>query len=203
MVSRAVQRGLLMDADHVYRVNSWRITMVLMPALTTGDDSYRFSAVCKDFRESFLHLTASSDPIQCSLRGVDPVPDQPNERLAIERMLAITSFLETAACSRCYSRQWARQPVDAVFAALKQVPSLMQSPVHPDASANTNDDSDDVRMRQKMNVMWVHIKERVDSACTALATAQRKHASYSGPHTVRTLNSSAHPIRSKHVGVLR
>ena len=86
---------------------------------------------------------------------------------------AIFVCLETA--FRLYHWSWAKQPCDTVYACASE------------RRLNFSDDS----------------SESLDVLTMAITAAQRKDASWSGPQTIRTYNSTAHPLLSKNVGLLR
>ena len=84
-------------------------------------------------------------------------------------------FVCLDAAFRLYHWSWAKQPCDTVYACASE------------RRLNFSDDS----------------RESLDALTMAITAAQRKDTSWSGPQTIRTYNSTAHPLLSKNVGLLR
>ena len=102
------------------------------------------------------------------------IPIKQRESLIIHRVNAIINCMRTA--FKLYStRPWSKQPVDVMFTS-----------------------SADVRLHLPLGV-----RETMDTLITLLRNTQRKNASFTGPMTIRTFNSTAHPLRSSKNDILK
>ena len=96
------------------------------------------------------------------------------ESMMKRRLKAIINCMKTA--FKLYStRPWSKQPVDSLFTSASDV---------------------------RLHVPLVE-REAMDELITILRNTQRKNDSYTGPTTIRTFNSTAHPLRSSKFDVLR
>ena len=108
------------------------------------------------------------------LEGLVSVSTEQREALLKLRLKALMSCMKTA--FKLYSsRPWSKQPVDGLFTS-----------------------ASDVRLHVPLSE-----REVLDELITTLRSTQRRNASYTGPMTIRTFNSTAHPLRSSKFDILK
>jgi hypothetical protein len=174
------RKDRIRDPSHRYELETFYILVCLRASLAT-DDSYTFNKACSELKaiiiETFTddkHATSSSSS---SCISSSDQSDKPSVNQASAQVLnrenAIFVCLETA--FRLYHWSWAKQPCDTVYACAAE------------RRLHFSDDS----------------RESLDTLTMAITAAQRKDSSWSGPQTIRTYNSTAHPLLTKNVGILR
>ena len=147
--------------------------LVCIRASLSTDDSFTYNKACIDLKALIIQ-TAVCDKSDSAQTQSEEVDREMISASNIEnRENAIFVCLDTA--FRLYHWSWAKQPCDTVYAC---------------ASERRLYFSDDSR-------------ESLDVLTMAITAAQRKDTSWSGPQTIRTYNSTAHPLLSKNVGILR
>ena len=107
--------------------------------------------------------------------GVDSLSQSSiTDKLLIERRKESILGVMTSAL-RQYKRQWAKQPVELLFRA----------------AASTRVSFEGSQL------------EALDELTNTMTREQRANTANIGPRTIRTYDSTAHPLRQKNVGVLR
>lgn len=179
------KRSCLKEKKNSYLVETYYILVCLNASLAT-DDSYTFNKACNELKAIVTQMSSCSSSgscyeetqIQtieekCTTESNEIDVDMISKSAKMKRENAILICLETA--FRIYHWTWAKQPCDAVYACAAE--------------------------------RRLHFSEEsrvgLDTLTTAITTAQRKDTSWSGPQTIRTYNSTAHPLLSKNVGLLR
>lgn len=162
---------------HNYRILTF-ILYGLHHNLLITDDSFQFSKACRGISDiiqnSFISFNVTND--KQFLLFYDEDDDQ-NEMtqydINIERQKVILLCIEVA--GEHYHLAWARQPIDSLITILSEYKQYF-----------------DIDMIEQLN-----------NIVAKMTLTKRKTASYSGPVTIRTYNSTAHPLSSKKAGVLR
>jgi hypothetical protein len=173
------RKDRISEPAHRFQLETFYALVCLRASLAT-DDSYTFNKACSELKaiiiQTFIDDKNASSSSSSSISS-DDQSDKPSVSQAsaqvVNRENAIFVCLETA--FRLYHWSWAKQPCDTVYACAAE------------RRLHFSDDS----------------RESLDTLTMAITAAQRKDTSWSGPQTIRTYNSTAHPLLSKNVGILR
>jgi hypothetical protein len=190
-----------------FQIITWHLQTNIAHQLHTTDDPYLFNRCCQfithEFNENYLvkkYDIENTDPIptaeDASLPSADPIPTAEDASLVTtssastvddpfffsnetkrSRLEAILFCLQI--CYQVYLRSgWTKQPIESLYLHITQRRLLLPS--------------DDLR-------------ERLDDLSTQFTQKQRKKLSGTGGmiQTIRTYNSTAHPLRTKKIGILR
>lgn len=171
------RKDRICEPAHRYQLETFYVLVCLRASLAT-DDSYTFNKACSELKAIIIQ-TFTDDKNATSSSSISF--DDQSEKSSVSKVSAhvlnrenaIFVCLETA--FRLYHWSWAKQPCDAVYACAAE------------RRLHFSDDS----------------RESLDTLTMAITAAQRKDTSWSGPQTIRTYNSTAHPLLSKNVGILR
>ena len=184
------KKALLSDEKNCYKLETYYILVCLRANLAT-DDSYTFNKACNELKALIILMCSSSSSssdsssssavIDSEINTDDPASNDATvasieaqaKAAVVKRESAVLVCLDTA--FRIYHWTWAKQPCDALYACAAERRLLV------------TDES----------------RDGLDTLNMAITAAQRKDTSWSGPHTIRTHNSTAHPLLSKNVGLLR
>ena len=191
------KKALLSDEKNCYKLETYYILVCLRANLAT-DDSYTFNKACNELKALIILMCNSSSSSSSSnssssesssgsgvvdselssndhsTNGATEASIEAQAKAAVvKRESAVLVCLDTA--FRIYHWTWAKQPCDALYACAAERRLLF------------TDES----------------RDGLDTLNMAITAAQRKDTSWSGPHTIRTHNSTAHPLLSKNVGLLR
>jgi len=174
LVDLYLSRGSLFSTEERFQIETWHLLYSLKGALCC-DDSFRFSKACRTVEARFNNEEMfPPPPPPDSLDETHPQTFEPPTTLRRSRIAATLACLRVAL--PLYTRaQWAKQPLDQLFAVA--------------ASRRLEVDGDQ--------------REELDELTTKITLAKRKHDSGKPVQTVRTYNSTAHPLKTKHVGILR
>ena len=179
------KKSCLNEQKNFYLLETYYVLVCLSASLAT-DDSYSFNKACNELKAIITNMHSCGS----SRSGIDVSQNHTSEETSTtgskgikmeiisqsaksNRENAILICLEIA--FRIYHWTWAKQPCDAVYACAAERRLLFSE----------------------------EGREGLDLLTTAITTAQRKDNSWSGPQTIRTYNSTAHPLLSKNVGLLR
>ena len=147
--------------------------LVCIRASLSTDDSFTYNKACSDLKALIIQ-TAVCDKSDSAQTQFEVDREIVSASNMKNRENAIFVCLDTA--FRLYHWSWAKQPCDTVYACASE------------RRLNFSDDS----------------RESLDVLTMAITAAQRKDTtSWSGPQTIRTYNSTAHPLLSKNIGILR
>lgn len=172
------KKDRIREPAYRYQLESFYILVCLRASLAT-DDSYTFNRACSELKAIIIQTFEGDKSASSSSYSSSDVQSAKSPSVSqvsaqvLNRENAIFVCLETA--FRLYHWSWAKQPCDALYACAAERRLLF---------------SDDSR-------------ESLDTLTMAITAAQRKDTSWSGPQTIRTYNSTAHPLLSKNVGILR
>lgn len=174
------RKDRISEPAHRYQLETFYILVCLRASLAT-DDSYTFNKACSELKAIIIQMfsngntenSSSSSSALSSNDQADKLSVSQTSAQVLNRENALFVCLETA--FRLYHWSWAKQPCDTVYACAAE------------RRLNFSDDS----------------RESLDTLTMAITAAQRKDTSWSGPQTIRTYNSTAHPLLSKNVGILR
>ena len=168
--------------EHKFLIQNWFLLYSVREDLRC-DDSFQFSKACQYVSELFdceemfpvMKTVDYTDETQESnSRHVQGSVDTPGDALKKARVSATLSCLTTAL--PLYSRcMWAKQPLDQLF----KIVALRRLQVDDDQ------------------------REQVDELTTKITLARRKGISGKPAQTVRSYNSTAHPLKTKNVGLMR
>jgi hypothetical protein len=176
-----------------FQIITWHLQTNIAHQLHTTDDPYLFNRCCQfithEFNENYLVK-------KYDIENTDPIPTAEDASLVTtssastvddpfffsnetkrSRLEAILFCLQI--CYQVYLRSgWTKQPIESLYLHITQRRLLLPS--------------DDLR-------------ERLDDLSTQFTQKQRKKLSGTGGmiQTIRTYNSTAHPLRTKKIGILR
>jgi hypothetical protein len=213
------QHEALFHPQNQFEIRTWYLQTVIAPLLRGTDDSYLFNKSCKfvsnEFSENYFikkkqldgddETPPSDDPNNSSsllpsdlspLTDTSPPNDSINlsvvsvpppsaaadpyffsEEIKRSRLNAILLCLKI--CYQVYLRSgWTKQPIESLYLHITQ---------------------------RRLHIPFAELREQLDDLNTQLTQKQRKKLSGNGgvTQTIRTYNSSAHPLRTKKVGILR
>lgn len=157
-----------------FRVASWRLATSTRRGLSS-DDTLEFVKACKVLRNQIeeLHIFQPSPDT-----GLPPVTEfsKAEERHKTERLVAVLTCLTDA--FKQHKRGWAQQPLDEVFRAASE---------------------------RRFVFSDQYLLDQLDSLTSQWTAHRRKQAASGGgaARTVRTADSTTHPLRQKQIGILR
>ena len=163
--------------NYLYQLETFYTLVCLRAALAT-DDSFTYNKACIELK-AIITLIQRKNDIEMSSSSSGNVVTANSELNSISaedisnRENAIFVCLDTA--FRIYHWSWAKQPCDSIYACAAE------------GRLHFSDSS----------------RDALDALTMAITAAQRKDTSWSGPHTIRTYNSTSHPLHTKNVGILR
>ena len=177
-----------------FEIMSWYIQTVIVKELKRSDDSFQFQKICQFIQTEFqnnlferkqntlstdetiedVETKESNDILSSSPNLSDPFDYSDN----IKRHRLEVILLCLKICYQVYIRsRWAKQPVESLFFTVSQL---------------------------RLTIPYEDIRLRLDDINTKLIQYQRKLISGGNDiKTVRTYNSTAHPLTTKKIGVLR
>ena len=179
------KKSCLNEQKNLYLLETYYVLVCLSASLAT-DDSYSFNKACNELKAIITNMQSCGS----SSSGYDVGQNHTSEEIPTTGSNGIKSEIINQAAKwnkenailicleiafRIYHWSWAKQPCDAVYACAAE------------RRLHFSEES----------------REGLDTLTTAITTAQRKDNSWSGPQTIRTYNSTAHPLLSKNVGLLR
>lgn len=174
--------NLFSSSNHKYHVHTWYLRYFIRYELST-DDSFLFFKTCQPLKSCIESLPKDShEPMQPvevegELGGEDTV--LPTSDMYRQRLTVILECLTVA--YKSYFRAWAKPTLDNLF----ETAARHRRAFPPD------------------------LRESLDELTTSITHAQRKAAAlgedYAGgaTRTIRTYNSTAHPLLQKNTGILR
>jgi hypothetical protein len=120
-----------------------------------------------------VQFTKTCKQVQSLVDALQQPRDEEQDLLSERRQAGLLACMADA--YKLYKRQWARQPVDFLLkaGAIKRL-----------CFRGTQLDT-------------------MDNLTTAITLDQRASSSNTGPRTIRTYDSTAHPLRQKNIGILR
>lgn len=176
-----------------FQIKSWYIQTYIIKELKKSDDSFHFSKVCQfiqtEFQVNLFEDTTSSntettqDVINSDSKNSNDSENTNNpihfsDEIKKHRLEVILLCLKV--CYQIYSRsRWAKQPVESLYLTVSQ---------------------------WRLQIPYNDYRERLDEINTKLIQLQRKLISGGGGSdvkTIRTYNSTAHPLKTKKIGILR
>lgn len=172
-------RSDMFDLKQKFLVQNWYLRFVVAKDLSC-DDSFQFSKACRTVSELFENNIMF--PKTQTIDYIDP--DENADESEGEEKLMLSLKRERVAITVCclaiafpmYNRRdWARQPLDSLFRTVSQ-------------------------RRMKIDTEQ---RNDIDALVTKLTLAHRKNVSGKPVQTVRSYNSTSHPLQTKKVGVMR
>mmetsp|Transcript_34986 Transcript_34986/g.65313 ORF Transcript_34986/g.65313 Transcript_34986/m.65313 type:complete len:330 (+) Transcript_34986:22-1011(+) len=174
-----ISRKDCFSSQEVFEIQNWYLVYSVRNSLCC-DDSFKFSKACQMVSELFdcssmFPVTVTVDYSQEGEDGTPTTDDSaPTAVLKRDRVTATLQCLRAA--QPLYTRAlWAKQPLDKLVAIVVQ----RRLQLDPDQ------------------------REQLDDLSTSFALAKRKAVSGKPTQTVRAFNSTAHPLQTKKVGILR
>lgn len=178
-----------------FQIHTWYLQYYIVNLIKTTDDPYLFNRACQfitnEFNENYLvkKQQQQHDEINSLPSENESMKNENVEILNAEdpfyfsddmkrlRLNVILLCLKT--CYHVYLRSgWTKQPIESLFLHVTQ---------------------------RRLLIPYEDIREQLDNLNTDFTQKQRKRLSGNGGavQTIRTYNSTAHPLRTKKVGILR
>lgn len=183
LVSLYDARGDLFSSKQRFQLQTWFLLYSVKNSLLC-DDSFRFCRACQVvselFQVMFPAIVTADYSEDAKKKDNEEDKDEGEEdkepSAALKRDRTAATLVCLAAALPLYSRTlWAKQPLDKLFAAVAQHRLLLPSDQ----------------------------REQLDELTTAITLTRRKAVSGKPAQTVRAFNSTAHPLKTKKVGLLR
>jgi hypothetical protein len=179
-----------------FQITTWYLQTTIAHQLQTTDDPYLFNKCCQfvtsEFNENYFVKKQNVDEIESEdnsssvplvtavTMSDDSTLEDPylfSNEMKRSRLEALLFCLQL--CYQVYLRSgWTKQPIESLYLHITQ---------------------------RRLLIPYEDLRERLDDLNTQFTHKQRKRLSGTGGmiQTIRTYNSTAHPLRTKKVGVLR
>lgn len=186
------REGYFTDQEQ-FQIHTWYLQYYIVNLIKTTDDPYLFNKACQfvtnEFNENYLVRKRAMNEVESETPVIETVnndlvqildtedPYYFPDDMKVSRLNVILLCLKT--CYHVYLRSgWTKQPIESLFLHVTQ---------------------------RRLLIPYEDIRDQLDNLNTEFTQKQRKRLSGNGGavQTIRTYNSTAHPLRTKKIGVLR
>lgn len=180
LISLYISREVLFSSDEIFQLQTWYLLYSVKNSLCC-DDSFRFSKACQTL-EKFFENDEMFPPFVSVTEGYEKDDEITSNHLVTVSLSFFNSRVDAtlqclSAALPLYTRhQWARQPLDKVF---------------------------DVVSSRRLRLGNDSQRDELDILTNKITLEKRKIISGKPAQTFRTYNSTAHPLKTKQVGLLR